>query len=120
MDGDDFRLFDPGEPFDLPDGLPDLPQDIYSPFGFRLGSRPAEEGEEISAWMPATTEDFHDLLLRHPDVFPDAVNMMEDAQFGSLCYLWNGMCPGRCPTILHCYPVYDRTDGTTIVACICR
>jgi hypothetical protein len=113
-------VFPPGVPIELPAGLPPMPANVYSEFGFKLIV--LDEGDiEEKVWVVATDEDdreINELLSARLEVPKADERPSESAAVRAVrCSLWNGVCRGQCAGLLFCRGIYHPKKG--LIGCKC-
>jgi hypothetical protein len=115
---DELIEFPAGAPIQLPPGLPPLPMNIYSQFGFKLVTLSEEGGAEVRVWTAATEDDYRAMEARIRGARPEEVDLTPAAGVGGQrCYMFNGVCTGTCASTQFCVGVYSFPDG--LVGCRC-
>jgi hypothetical protein len=115
---DELIEFPAGAPIQLPAGLPPLPMNIYSEFGFKLTTLSEEGCADVKVWTAATEDDYRAMEARLLNVRPEDVDLTHAGVLSRPCHMFNGVCTGRCVSTQFCRGVYSPRDG--LVACRCR
>jgi hypothetical protein len=106
--------FKKGQPIVLPPGVPPLPRDVVSVFGFRL-----IELNGSKVWKAATQMDFRELLSEigvTESKIVEAIQAKNNST--SSCYLYNNECNGTCdPGAGQCTGLLNGLG--TIISCYC-
>jgi hypothetical protein len=116
---DEIIEFPAGAPIQLPAGLPPLPMNIYSEFGFKLTTISEEGCADVTVWTAATEDDYRAMEARLLNVRPEDVDLTHAlGPSGKRCHMFNGVCTGTCAGWYFCRGVYSFPQG--LVACRCR
>lgn len=116
----DLLVFPAGAPIQLPAGLPAMPMNVFSEFGFKLTAIKETGCTDVQVWTPATEDDYRQMLARLLNVPPKDVVIEQDAKFGppKKCGMFNGVCRGTCASTKFCKGVYDIKLG--LIGCACK